>query len=116
MKSKKKKVPDQPWFTQEIKKAISLRRVYNRGKRNGKTEEEVQKYATLYYEQKSTVQKMVRDAIDKYGSNIQINELLKEGRIQGERIKQNTQIIQYDEDRAVNRKQLDLDRVDHMQR
>ena len=57
------------WVTNEIKKEISQRRIYNKLKRNSKNAVEKRWYEEAYHKQKGKVQMLVEKAYEEYEKN-----------------------------------------------
>ena len=60
-----KEKEEAPWVTEEIRKGISNRKLYNRLRRNARTEEDKHRYENQYQEEKTKVHMMIREAIYK---------------------------------------------------
>lgn len=58
--------PDPIWFSKEMKEGIKLRQLYNRKRRNARTDSDIVKYAKMYREQKIKVHEMIKEGINKY--------------------------------------------------
>lgn len=66
----KKKKGNQPWFNEDIKEKIKLRRYYNRKKRNATNQEEKEKYEALYYHFKQQAHIAIKNAMEEYEMQI----------------------------------------------
>ena len=102
---------EQMWFTNTIKKEISIRRNYNKKKRHAVNDNEKELYENLYQQQKMKIQKMVIEAMINYeekltneiknakNRNKSLHMYIK--KLRGEKIKDNSKIIIYDTEGAI---------------
>ena len=94
-------VKEKPWFNKTIKKEISIRKQYNRAKRNVQNEEEREMYTELYKKQKEKVQAIIKEEISKYE-----NKLTKE--IRNNKVKPEKKWKYINELRGIDNNQKDL--------
>ena len=64
------KIKEKPWFNEEIREQIKIRKKYNRIKRNTENNEQMNYYQKLYIEQKNKVKSMIRGEITKYENKL----------------------------------------------